>query len=138
MNILFFLCFRRKINKEFPELMKNNLPKFKLLKGYYGYEVKMGTHSLSFHTEIGDKKPEDLAEFVQSQTNYLPTLKDVTINDCYGKMLGDYSTEHSRIEWWIKKGECMILFTFQGLGMPSSVIKEDVFDILNSLEYIEG
>lgn len=136
MNKLFFLFYKRKIKKEFPGLADYS-PDLRGLKGCYSYEVKMGTHSFIFHTEIGNRKPEYLAEFIESQTRYLPTLKDITINDCHGKMYGDYSEQMTWIDWWIKRGDCMIYFNFRGRGMPSPAIKNDASDILNSLEYIE-
>ena len=136
MNKLFFLIFKRKIKREFPGLPSYS-PDLKWLKGFYFYEVKMGTHSFTFHTEIGNRKPEYLAAFIESQTRYLPTLKDITINDCRGKMYGDYSEQMTGIAWWLKRGDCMICFKLQGIGVPSQVIKNDVSNILNSLEYIE-
>ncbi len=117
--------------------MPSYSPDFKVLKGCYSYEVKMVTHSFIFHTEIGNRKPEELASFIESQTNYLPTLKDITINDCNGKMYGNYSDQMTWIDWWFKKGDCMICFNLRGIGMPSQDIKDDVWEILNSLEYIE-
>jgi hypothetical protein len=134
-NTLFFLLFRRKIKKEFPGLPKYS-PDWKALKGLRSYEVKMGTHSFIFFTEIGNRKPEDLAEYVQSQTKHLPTLEDVVINGCPGKKYGDYSEQMTWIDWWIKGGDCMSCFNLQGIGMPSQPIKDDVSDILNNLEYI--
>jgi hypothetical protein len=137
MNKLFFLFFKRKIKREFPGLLENNSPDFDCLKGFHTYEVKMGTHSFNFFTEIGNRKPEDMAEFIESQTKYLPALKDITINHCYGKMYGDYSEQMTWIDWWIKRGDCMICLNIQGIGMPSQAVKDDVSNILNSLEYIE-
>jgi len=136
MNKLFFLLFRRKIKKEFPGLPSYS-PELKALKGCYSYEVKMGTHSFIFHTETGNRKPEDLAELFESQTRCLPILKDITINDYHGKMYGNYSDQMTWIDWWFKKEDCMICFNLQGIGMPAQDIKDDVRDILNSLEYIE-
>jgi hypothetical protein len=136
MSMLFFPFLKRRIKKEFPGLPSYS-PNLKGLKGCYSYEVKMVTHSFIFHTEIGNRKPEDLAGFIESQTRYLPTLKDITINDCHGKMYGDYSDQMTWIDWWFKKGDCMICFNLQGIGMPAQDIKDDVRDILNSLEYIE-
>lgn len=136
MNKLFFLLFRRKLKKEFPGL-PNYSPDLKELKGLRSYEVKMGAHSFIFFTETGNRKPEDLADYLELQTRHLPPLKDITINDCHGKMYGDYSEQMTWIDWWIKKDDCMICFNLQGIGMPSQVIKDDVSDILNSLKYIE-
>jgi hypothetical protein len=133
-NKLFFLLFRRKLKKEFPGLPKPDLME---LKGCYSYEVKMGTHSFIFFTETDNRKPEDLADYLELEIRHLPPLKDITINDCYGKMYGDYSEQMTWIDWWIKKDDCMICFNLQGIGMPSRITKDDVSDILNSLEYIE-
>jgi hypothetical protein len=135
MNKLFFLIYKRKIKREFPGLPSYS-PDYDCLKGLRLYEVKMGTHSFVFFTETGDSKPEDLAGSIESQTRHWPTLKDVTINDCHGKMYGDYSEQITRIDWWIKRGKCMICCCFQGLGEPSQVIRDNVSDILNSLQYI--
>jgi hypothetical protein len=137
MNKLFFIFFKRKIKKEFPGLA-NYSPDLSKLKGFYSYEVKMGTHSFIFYTEIDNGKPEDLAESIFLQTKYSPVLQDVTINGCHGKMYGSYSEQMTWIEWWIKRGDCMICFCIQGIGMPSQVVQDDVSDILNSLEYIEN
>ncbi|MHC4160300.1 MAG: hypothetical protein ACYSSO_14640 [Planctomycetota bacterium] len=135
MNKLFFLIYKRKIKREFPGLPSYS-PDYDCLKGLRLYEVKMGTHSFMFSTEIGKRKPEDLAGFIESQTRCLPTLKDITINGCRGKMHGDYSEQMTWIDWWIKRDDCMISLNLQGLGMPSRLIKDDISDILNSLEYI--
>lgn len=134
-NKLFFLFYKRRIKKEFPGLPSYSSD-LRGLKGCYSYEVKMGMHSFVFFSESGGRKPGDLAEYVMSQTKYLPTLKDVVINDCYGKMYGEYSEQMTWVDWWIKRGDCMICFNLQGMGMPSQVIKDDVTDVLNSLEYI--
>ncbi len=136
MSILFFLFFGRKLKKKFPGL-PTYWPDLKVLKGLRGYEVKMGTHSFIFFTETGDKKLEDLAESIFLETKSLPVLKDITINGCPGKMYGDYSEQMTWIDWWIKKGDCMICLNIQGIGMPSQAIKDDVSNILNSLEYKE-
>jgi hypothetical protein len=134
---LFFFLFKRKIKKEFPGLV-NYSPDLSKLRGFYSYEVKMGTHSFNFFTEIGKGKPEDLADLIESQTRYWPTLKNITINNCCGKMYGDYSEQMTWIDWWIKKDDCMICLNIQGIGMPSQGVKDDISNILNSLEYIEG
>lgn len=136
MNKLFFLFFKRRIKKEFPGLA-NYSPDLSGLKGFYSYEVKIGAHSFIFYT-IDNGKPEDLAESISLQTRYSPVLQDVTINGCNGKMYGSYSEQMTRIEWWIKRDDCMICFCIQGIGMPSQVVQDDVSDILNSLEYIEN
>jgi len=53
-------------------------------------------------------------------------------------MYGDYSEQMTWIDWWIKKDDCMICLNIQGIGMPSQGVKDDISNILNSLEYIEG
>jgi hypothetical protein len=136
MNKLFFLFFKRKIKREFPGL-PNYSSDLSEQKGVYSYNVKMGTHSFIFFTEIDNRKPEDLADYLELQIEQLPLVKDITINHCYGKMYGDYSEQMTWIEWWIKRGDCMICFNIQGIGMPPQAVKDDVSNILNSLEYIE-
>src|SRR3972149_3587731 len=120
---LYFLIIRRKMKKDFP----------KGITGFHSYEIKMGNHSFSFFVEPSNRKPEDMAEFIESQTRYLPTLKSIIINNCSGKMYGDYSEQMTWIDWWVKKENCMICFNIQGLGMPAEDVKNDVSNILNSL-----
>jgi hypothetical protein len=136
-NILFFLFLRRKLKKDFSGL-PTYWPDLKALKGLRGYEVEMGTHSFIFFTETGDKKLEDLGDYIALETRCKPILKDLTINGCPGKMYGDYSEQMTWINWWIKKGDCMICLNIQGIGMPSQAIKDGVSNILNSLEYKES
>jgi hypothetical protein len=123
-------------NEEIVDFIKSHPPNLDSLKGFYGYEVRMGRHSFIFHTEVGEKKPEDLATYIESQTRHLPTLEDIQVNGVKGKKLGSYSEMGSWIDWWLKEGNCMICLNFQGDGMPSDRIKDDVTSILNSLEYI--
>jgi hypothetical protein len=122
---------------ELNELVKMYPPDYKFFSGVKFFRVKMDTHIFSFITQITDREPEELKEFIESGTKHSVSLKDICIKDFKVKTYGDYSDVMSWIDWWIKKGNCMICFNFQGLGMPSQVIKDDVRDILNSLEYIE-
>ena len=136
-NLLFFTIIRfLKVWSELKKFIKKNPPDLKLLKGFRSYEVKMEEYSFTFYTMLGDMEPEDLADLGESQTRCRPILKDFNIKDYHGKMVGNYSEEFTSIIWWLKKGNCMICFGLQGLGMPSKEIKEDVSNILNSLEYI--
>jgi hypothetical protein len=77
---LYFLIIRRKMKKDFPNG----------IKGFKSYIIKMGTHSFTFFVEPGNRKPEDMAEYIESQTKHLPDLKNININNCSGKMYGDY------------------------------------------------
>jgi hypothetical protein len=123
-------------NEEIVNFVRSHPLDLDSLKGFYSYEVKMGNHSFIFHTQIGNEEPEGLAEFIQSQTRSLPVLKDVEFNGVKGKQHGAYSKEMSWIDWWLKKGDCMICLNVQGMGMPADEIKDDVLNILNGLEYI--
>lgn len=137
MNLLFLiiLCFKR-IVSGLPMFIKMKPTDLESTIDLHECEVKMGEHSLFLYTEVGSKEPEDLAEFIQSQTKHLPVLEDVEYSGVKGKKYGSYSKEMSWIDWWLKKGNCIISLNFQGKGMPSDEIKEDVSNILNSLEYI--
>ena len=123
-------------NEEIIAFVKKHPPDLDAHKGFYYYEVKMGKHSLIFHTEIGDREPEGMAEYIQSQTRHLPVLEDVEYSGVKGKKYGSDLKEMSWFDIWLKEGDCMICIGFQGLGVPSDEIKEDVSGILNSLEYI--
>jgi hypothetical protein len=137
MNKLFFLLFGRKIKKEFPGLT-NYSPDLGCLKGFYSYEVKMDTHSFIFFTGTGDRKPEDMAEYIGLESQYQIAIKDIVLNNCRGKMFGDYSDEMTWIEWWVMKNDCMICFNIQGRGMPSQTVRDDIAKILSSIECLEN
>lgn len=137
-NKLFFSFYKRKIKKDLPELavfMKKNHPDLDALKGQNYYEVKMGKHLFIFHTESGERNPEDLAHYIESQTRQKVHLETFEINGLKGTKFGNYSHIISWIDWWIKKENCMIYFNFQGHGMPSQIVKDDVCAILENLKY---
>jgi hypothetical protein len=128
--------YKTRTKKGFPGLPSYS-PELSILKGFYIYEVKMGMHSFNFFTETDNRKPEDLAASIELQTRYLPTIQNITVNNCRGTMYGNYSEEMTWIDWWIEKDDCMICFNLQGMGIPSQDIKDDVSDIINNLECIE-
>lgn len=99
------------------------------------YEVNMGGCQFAFHTDVGDKTPQGLADWIFASTKHYPTLTDIVINGIEGKMEGGYSSKMSWIDWWFKKGDCLICFNFQGMGEPSEEIKQDVQTILESMRY---
>jgi len=135
---LFFTILRfMKVWSELAKFIKKNPPDLKSLKGFHSYEVKMGEHSFTFYTMLGNQEPEDLAELGESQTRHRPILKDFNIKNCHGKMCGNYSEEFTSIVWWLKKGNCMICFNLQGFGMPSDEVKSDISNIFENLKYVD-
>lgn len=105
-----------------------NKPDIERFKGFCSHEIKLGEHSLIFHTERSRLAPDDLEFFIESQTKKRPQLQDYNVRDIRGKMVD------SRI-WWLKKGECMICFALQGRRELSEDATSDVEAILRSVEF---
>ncbi|MHC4264996.1 MAG: hypothetical protein ACYSUK_03585 [Planctomycetota bacterium] len=133
----FFFVILFKFWSQIGLFLMTHPPKLGMLIGRRLFVIKMGEHTFSFYTEITDSEPEELGEFIESQTLQPVKLKDLSVKDFKGKKYGDYSEVMSWIDWWIKKGQCMIYFNFQGLGMPSEETRDDVSEIINSLKYID-
>jgi len=110
---------------------------FESFKGFYSYEVRFGKHWLVFYSQTGTRKPEDLKGFLESQTRDRTSiiLSDYNVGDIKGKTFGSYSKDHSGISWWLKKGDCMICFNFQGPGEPSDEVKKYVSQIIETIQY---
>lgn len=106
-------------------------------KGFYSYEIRFGKHWLVFYSENGARKPEDLKGFLESQSRERTAvnLYDYHVGDIKGKTVGSYSKEYSGISWWLKKGDCMICFSFQGPGEPSDEVRKCVSQIIKTIEY---
>ena len=99
------------------------------------FEVRMGEYQFLFHTQ-GHGDPEDLGEWIESQSRSKPNLRDFAVGDCLGKTYGDYSEDFTWIDWWLKKGDCMICLNLQGRGTPALEIRKDVEAILQSIRYV--
>jgi len=139
LNLIFFIFFPFKLFwPKLAKFLKKHPPDLESLKGFYPHEVKMGEHNLIFYTRITEEKPEELSDFIESQTGVKPVLDDYSVKDFNGKKYGGYSDTHTCIEWRIKKNGCMICLNLQGMGKPSEDIQEGVSFILNNLEYVEG
>jgi hypothetical protein len=101
------------------------------------FEVRMGKHQFLFHTQ-DHGQPEDLRELIESQSRgpVSVVLADYAIRDYSGKTHGSYSDEFTWIDWWLKKGNCLICFNLQGPGIPEPDIRKDVETILQSTKWI--
>ena len=118
------------------EVLRGRTPDWQTIrKMRNSFEVRMGDHLLLFHTQEHGQ-PEDLADFILSQTKQRVVLSECLVGDCLGKAYGQYSDDMTWMDWWAKKGTCMICFNLQGRGIPVPRIKQDVETILRGTKWI--
>ena len=99
------------------------------------WQFVLGKFTFFIHLEASGK-PEDLHTFILCCTKESVVLEPIEINGIKGVRYGDYNSQRSWIDWWMKKGELMICINLQGWQLPSKEDEALHRQVMESLRYV--
>jgi len=124
--------FQSNLGREIQALMGQAA--IETLTGRFSFEVKIDNHHLLFHVEKGKLKPDNLEDFLLSQTKSRVPISDFNVGDIKGKAASSI--------WWLEKNGVMICFSLSGPNFGPRENRKDIdsiaIGIINSLKFIDS